>query len=91
MGPYSLIEIEAPFFKSRVSGPTLSKITNTYTVDNPDFLGLNQQLELSFSNLLAEDRKKIAYGLVEDLATHLKLDPAIEKLKAKIKYQVCGC
>lgn len=73
IGKYSLVEIEAPFFRKKISGGATGKIIKSYRIDEPDYIGMNQHIELSFSSLLADDRKHIALGLVDTLASHYKL------------------
>ena len=73
IGRYSLVEIEAPFFRKKISTGATGKIIKAYRITDPDYIGMNQHIELSFSTLLADDRKNIALGLVDTLASHYKL------------------
>ena len=49
IGSYSLVEIEAPFFRKKISGGATGKIVKSYRLTDPDFIGMNHYIELSFS------------------------------------------
>ena len=48
---------------------------------------MNHYIELSFSNLLADQRKQIALGLVDTLANHYKIPSLVKRFWSAIDFE----